>query len=223
MSTNSNSEGQSKKPNSNSGNRKKNNNRRRNNRRNNYKSKASGNQKAEASGENKSARPPRSSNNSKNSNNRNNNKRHHHKKRHNHRRRRKTFVSGLKGVFKKYDTLLSLHNKARKEYFEKFHRVDDNGRKKLEDLYDKTIRDLREFEATLSEEDRKSLNECFVLYEEDKVYSSNHALTSVGIVEVAQEYIEDPHLKDTQKQANYKDDTEESVGSIEDYKKYKGL
>ena len=64
-------------------------------------------------------------------------------------------------------------------------------------------------------------------YRLDLTYSNNRGLdtTVPAPVEVSPDEIEDPHFKESQKEAfeAYKDDAEESEGTFEDYLKLKGL
>ena len=57
----------------------------------------------------------------------------------------------------------------------------------------------------------------------ETTYSENRGMEDVGKLEVLEGEAQDPHLLLSQIQSDYKADTEESVGTIEDYKSYKGL
>ncbi len=130
-------------------------------------------------------------------------------------------------VLVKYDNLLEQHLVTRRKYYEFFNRVDDRQLYKLEKNFFDSIEHLRRFEANLEPWQREALEKRKTeRYRLDLTYSGNHELDPQGgKVEVTPEEIEDPHFKDTQKEAfaEYKEDTEESSGTFEDYLKLKGL
>jgi hypothetical protein len=130
-------------------------------------------------------------------------------------------------VLVKYDNLLEQHLITRRKYYEYFNRVDDRQLRRLEKNFFDSIEHLRRFESNLEPWQREALEKRKTeRYTPDLTYSSNHGLNPEGgEIEVAPEEIEDPHFKDTQKEAfeAYKDDTEESEGSYEDYLRLKGL
>lgn len=131
-------------------------------------------------------------------------------------------------VLVKYDNLLEQHLITRRKYYEYFNRVDDRQLRRLEKNFFASIEHLRRFEANLEPWQREVLEKRKTeRYSLDLTYSSNRGIDPVeeAKVEVAPEEIEDPHFKDTQKEAfeAYKDDTEESEGTFEDYLKLKGL
>lgn len=131
-------------------------------------------------------------------------------------------------VLVKYDNLLEQHLITRRKYYEYFNRVDERQLKKLEKNFYDSIEHLRRFEANLEPWQREALEKRKTeRYKLDLTYSQNRGWNPEEMtkVEVTPEEIEDPHFKDTQKEAfeMYKDDTEESEGTYEDYLKYKGL
>jgi hypothetical protein len=131
-------------------------------------------------------------------------------------------------IIVKYDNLLEQHLITRRKYYEYFNRVDERQLYKLEKNFFDSIEHLRRFEAGLEPWQREALEKRKTeRYKLDLTYSQNRGLDPVEAakVEVAPEDIEDPHFKDSQKEAyvEYKEDTEESVGSFEDYLKLKGL
>ncbi len=128
----------------------------------------------------------------------------------------------------KYDNLLEQHLITRRKYFEYFNRVDERQLYRLEKNFFDSIEHLRRFEANLEPWQRETLEKRKTeRYRLDVTYSGNRGLdpSTAATVEVSPEEIEDPHFKDSQKEAfeEYKDDTEESVGSYEDYLRMKGL
>lgn len=146
---------------------------------------------------------------------------------HNRSRRPNGRVLTSNQVLVKYDNLLEQHLITRRKYFEFYNRVDERQLIKLENNFFDSIEHLRRFEAGLEPWQREALEKRKTeRYRLDLTYSSNHDLEPQGSgVEVKPEEIEDPHFKDTQKEAfeEYKEDTEESEGTFEDYLKLKGL
>lgn len=115
----------------------------------------------------------------------------------------------------------------RRKYFDYFNRVDERQLKKLEKNFFASIEHLRRFEEGLETWQREALEKRRTeRYQLDLAYSTNHNLDPVsGNVEIADDEIEDPHFKESQVEAFeiYKEDTEESEGTFEDYLKLKGL
>ena len=142
-------------------------------------------------------------------------------------RRRSGRVLTANQVLVKYDNLLEQHLIMRRKYYDYFNRVDERQLKKLEKNFFASIEQLRRFEAGLEPWQREALEKRRTeRYQLDLTYSTNHNLDpSAGKVEVSEEEIEDPHFKESQAEAFelYKDDTEESEGTYEDYLKLKGL
>ena len=166
----------------------------------------------------------------------NNSKRYHRKRHHrnapknegttsskNRRRRRSSKPLGSNQVLQKYDNLLEQHLNNRKKYFELFHRADPRQKNKLERNFYASIEQLRKFEENLKDWQKVYLQKKTERYRLDLTYSSNHELDPEAAVLISADQIDDPHFTDSQKEAYevYKEDTEESVGSIEDYQKYK--
>lgn len=131
-------------------------------------------------------------------------------------------------VLVKYDNLLEQHMITRRKYYEYFNRADERQLLRLEKNFYDSIEHLRRFEEGLEAWQREALETRKTeRYKIDSTYSENRGLDPLAIqpIEVSPEEIEDPHFKDTQKEAfeEYRDDREESVGSFEDYLKLKGL
>jgi hypothetical protein len=123
----------------------------------------------------------------------------------------------------KYNNLLEQHLLARKKYFALYHRADPNQKAKLERIYNNTINKLREFEAGLTGEKKELFEKHFHSLKKDHIYSTNHELPPVAEHVSHQGEFEDPHYLELQKESDFKNDTEESSGTIDDYKAYKGL
>ncbi|MFZ8932334.1 MAG: hypothetical protein ACO20H_10055 [Bacteriovoracaceae bacterium] len=155
-------------------------------------------------------------------------KRSHHKKNKQNRKRNNRgrynkkgpYLSPEERIFKKYMNLLEQHIVARKKFYELFFRADPNQKVKLEKAFNNTIEQVRSFEDSLSQDEKKLLNSRINKYKEDIDYSQNHSLEEN---KAQYDVIEDPHLLPSQKSTEFKEDTEESIGSIEDYQAYKGL
>jgi hypothetical protein len=130
-------------------------------------------------------------------------------------------------VLVKYDNLLEQHLITRRKYYEYFNRVDDRQLYKLEKNFFDSIEHLRRFEANLEPWQREALEKRKTeRYRLDLTYSNNRDWNPEEIAKAGFEpdENEDPHFKESQKEAfeEYKEDTEESVGSYEDYLKLKG-
>jgi hypothetical protein len=128
----------------------------------------------------------------------------------------------------KYDNLLEQHLITRRKYFEYFNRVDYRQLKKLEYNFYDSVEHLRRFEASLEAWQRDVLEKRKTeRYKPDLTYSNNRGWNpeEIAKADFAPDENEDPHFKDTQKEAyqEYKEDTEESSGTYEDYLKLKGL
>ncbi len=124
-------------------------------------------------------------------------------------------------IAQKYDNLLEQNLIARKKYFEMYARAKGQAYQKISNNYMRTLRAVFNFKSTLNEWQQETLDKKLELYPEDNQYTTTHNLPLTGEVEVSNDQIEDIHLTENQKLASYKDDTEESSGTIEDYKKYK--
>ncbi len=131
-------------------------------------------------------------------------------------------------VLVKYDNLLEQHLITRRKYYEYFNRVDDRQLRRLEKNFFDSIEHLRRFEANLEPWQREALEKRKTeRYKLDLTYSSNRGWNpeEIAKADFQPDENEDPHFKDSQKEAfeEYRDDTEESEGTYEDYLKAKGL
>lgn len=130
-------------------------------------------------------------------------------------------------VLVKYDNLLEQHLITRRKYYEYFNRVDERQLYKLEKNFFDSIEHLRRFEASLEPWQREALEKRKTeRYQPDLTYSNNRGWNPEEIAKEGFEpdENEDPHFTDNQKEAfeAYREDTEESVGTYEDYLKHKG-
>jgi hypothetical protein len=131
-------------------------------------------------------------------------------------------------VLVKYDNLLEQHLITRRKYYEYYNRVDNRQLYRLEKNFYDSIEHLRRFEANLEPWQREALEKRKTeRYKLDLTYSSNRGWDNpeeIAKAEAHPDENEDPHFKESQKEAfaEYKEDTEESVGTYEDYLKLKG-
>lgn len=103
-----------------------------------------------------------------------------------------------------------------------FYRAEPAQKAKLERNFYNTLNDVREFENKLSPEARELFEKRNNGLRPDTIYTTNHQITEEVVV-VPVEEVEDPHFLQSQKAADYSGDTEESVGTLDDYLKYKNL
>ena len=127
--------------------------------------------------------------------------------------------SSIEKLQKKYMLLVDGLKLKRAKYFDEFHHHDPNRVAKLRKAFEKASKELFDFEQSLSAEQRIEL-----LKENapDQSYSTSNNQSTLG--ENVPTDIEplNPHLLKTQIDTDYKTDTEESVGTMEDYRSYKG-
>ncbi len=126
-------------------------------------------------------------------------------------------------ILQKYDNLLEQHIVARRKLYEMHGRANGRQLEKIESNFQTTLEALRKFETGLKDWQREVLKDKIDAYPADRQFSSTHDLGPKGEEVPFAGDFEDPHLLPTQIEADYSNDTEESIGSIEDYKNYKGL
>ncbi|MBI2520266.1 MAG: hypothetical protein HYV97_07605 [Bdellovibrio sp.] len=131
-------------------------------------------------------------------------------------------------VVQRYEKLMETHLDARRKYFEYYYRNDDRERNRLEDNFYRTLREWRHFEDNLPEPQRILLEKKYDSLDLDMDFSEINQLNSEDEEENDHIPIDEgpyphPHITEGQKQVSYKSDTEESIGNMDDYKKYKGL
>ncbi|MBT3584456.1 MAG: hypothetical protein HN509_06100 [Halobacteriovoraceae bacterium] len=122
----------------------------------------------------------------------------------------------------KYLGLVEKHLRAREKFYGLFFRADPRQKEKLERLFYSSLKEIREFESSLGEEDKTRFESWNNGLKVDSTYSENHEL-AFDAASVAEGVFSDPHYLASQEEANYAEDNEESSGSIEDYLSYKGL
>ena len=115
---------------------------------------------------------------------------------------------------KKYIHSLEQYCSARRKYFEFFHRAQGKKLDKLKKNFYRTLEELQNIEQGQKTKTNG----------EDLTYSQNHQLdphpTQKNFENEAE--IEPFYILESQKASNYSNDTEESVGTMDDYLSYKG-
>ena len=132
-------------------------------------------------------------------------------------------LSGFEKVERAYLNLLEKHLESRRKYYDLFHRADPRQLAKLERSFYRTLSELREYEDNLKPELKEKFDAKYNGLSVDNTYSTNHEIPFEAEPVAAEGDFDDPHLLPTQKDSSYSEDTEESVGSMEDYNSYKGL
>ncbi len=201
--------GSSSKDNNRSGNgNRKNNSRRRNSGGRKRRSNNQGNGGANNSGPNKNQNKKGGNNN---------------KRRRNNNNRRGPKLTGFEKVERGYLNLLEKHLEARKKYYDLFHRADPRQLAKLERNFYRTLDELRDYEDGVKPEYKEEFDQKYNGLKLDTTYSENHDLPVESEPVPVEGDFDDPHYLPTQKDHEFKGDEEESVGSIEDYYRYKGV
>ena len=100
---------------------------------------------------------------------------------------------------------------ARRKYFELFHRAQGRKLEKLKRNFYRSVEELRRLEKGQKTESQG----------EDLIYSTNHQLDPHPKDKKSEVGEEDFYVLGSQKEGDYRDDTEESVGTMEDYLSYK--
>jgi hypothetical protein len=127
-------------------------------------------------------------------------------------------------LVEKYINLLDQHIIARRKFHDLFYRAEEPQKAKLERNFYQSLNDVRDFEARIPDESKALFEKRINGLRPDTTYSENHQidLTSAPIA-IDPSEINDPHLLQTQIQTDFSHDTEESVGTSDDYQKYKML
>jgi hypothetical protein len=129
----------------------------------------------------------------------------------------------IERIYEKYLNLLDQHLVARRKYHDLFYRADPAQKGKLEKNFYHTLNDIRDFENKMAPSVRELFEKRNNGLKPDNIYTSNHELPLVGENPPPANEWSDPHFLQTQKNADFALDKEESVGSAEDYLKYKNL
>ena len=126
--------------------------------------------------------------------------------------------SSIEKLQKKYLLLVDSLKQKRAKYFDEFHHHDPNRVAKLRRTFEKASKELFDFEQSyLTSKELKSLRR-----DPDHTYSTINNQSTLGENIPADIDPLEPHLLRTQKNADFASDTEESVGTMEDYRSYKG-
>ena len=129
----------------------------------------------------------------------------------------------IERIYEKYLNLLEQHIIARRKYHDLFYRADPAQKNKLEKNFYNTLNDIRDFESKLAPDVMTLFEKRNNGYQYDRTYTSNHAIPIEGDVVPGDLPPAEPHLLRSQIAADYSEDIEESVGSADDYLKYKGF
>lgn len=117
-----------------------------------------------------------------------------------------------------HEHLFGIYLQARKKFFERFDPERPGASSALEKAYYDALDRLRFFERSLSPEEKSKIRPELKL---ETTYTENRGIPLEGTR--FQGVAEDPHFLKSQETADFKSDTEESEGSYEDYKAYKGI
>jgi hypothetical protein len=132
----------------------------------------------------------------------------------------------LDDLLRKRENLIDQYLIARRKYYDMYYRVNDDQRRKMEYNFYNSVEQLRDFEARIPEEFKEAYQDWVNGNDPDFTYSNNRELEpqplDTNLVDPNFRDF-DPHVLETQKQANFKQDKEESLGSLEDYYHYKGV
>ena len=131
--------------------------------------------------------------------------------------------SGPDKVTKTYYVFIEKIQIARRKYYDDFHHQDPNRVNKLRRNFERAIQELREWEEKLSPEQTQIIAKSDNL---DLTYSTIKEISPVGVDEVGiEETTKGPHFIKVQEEAidKFSNDTEESVGTMDDYRSYKGI
>ena len=117
----------------------------------------------------------------------------------------------------KYQNLLLQHHQARRKFFEAYNR--EKNQQKAEKQYLLCLKELRQFEQSLSPWQQEQFRAHFDPYPLDQSYTQHHPDQTAVSVSMAGEF-PDPHLLPGQKAALWPSGDEESVGTMEDYQQW---
>ena len=117
----------------------------------------------------------------------------------------------------KYQNLLLQPHQARRKFFEAYNR--EKNQQKAEKQYLLCLKELRQFEQSLSSWQQEQFKAHFDPYPPDQSYSQHHPDQTATSVSFAGDF-PDPHILPSQKAALWPTGTEESVGTMDDYQKW---
>lgn len=124
-------------------------------------------------------------------------------------------------IYEKYLNLLDQHLIARRKYHDLFYRAEGAQKAKLERNFYHSLNELTDFKEKLAPSARELFEKRNNGLNLDLTYTTNHELPSQAQIVSAEGEWEDPHYLQSQKIADYSNDTEESAGTMDDYLNYK--
>ena len=144
-------------------------------------------------------------------------------RKHSSRNSRTSQLTSINAIFKKYDNLLENYLRLRAKYFDYFFRAASKQKSKVTENYRNALAQLRKFEQQLTDYQKEKFQQRGY-FKPDHTYCENHNLDpDLTSVELDESPI-DPHICTIQKERpSYQDDNQESIGTMDDYKAYKGL
>ena len=123
----------------------------------------------------------------------------------------------LDKLIQKYQNLLLQHHQARRRFFEAYNR--EKNQAKAEKQYLLCLKELRQFEQSLSAWQEEQLMAHIDPYPPDTAYTKAHPEEQAAEVSRVGEFA-DPHIIPCQKAALWPSGDEESVGTMDDYQKW---
>lgn len=127
----------------------------------------------------------------------------------------------IERIYEKYLNLLDQHLIARRKYHDLFYRAEGAQKAKLEKNFYHSLNELKDFKEKMAPSARELFEKRNNGLNLDLTYTTNHELPAIAdAVSVDGEW-EDPHYLQSQKNADYANDTEESAGTMDDYLRYK--
>lgn len=126
-------------------------------------------------------------------------------------------------VFRRYEYLQEQHCIARRKYFENYYKTEGSQRDRTEKNFYSSLEQLRDYVATLTPEQKDAFERKYNGNPVDLTYSQSHNLPAQPERVKFADKFEDPHVLKSQQEADFSSDTEESIGTFEDYQKYKGI
>ena len=127
----------------------------------------------------------------------------------------------LDRIYEKYLNLLDQHLIARRKYHDLFYRAEGAQKAKLERNFFHSLNELIEFKEKLAPSARELFEKRNNGLSLDLTYTTNHELPAQAEAVSTEGDWEDPHYLQSQKNADYSSDTEESAGTMDDYLRYK--
>ena len=131
--------------------------------------------------------------------------------------------SKIERTYEKYLNLLDQHLIARRKYHDLFYRADPGQKNKLERNFYNTMNDIRDFESRLPPDMRELFEKRNNGLNPDTTYTTNHEIPTIGDNPPPETEWADPHYLRSQQVVDFATDKEESVGTVDDYLKYKNL